>query len=551
MTGGGEEADVCADTQSVMSHAGKRPPQNSGSGTGNSESKSKNKVKLRCQVECYGQGKIHEDILKKLETSSCEGGPGIPCILFVYKVSHEIEDLRNALQWITKNETTQKEDICAVFLLEKISERSEVGEVMITLPDLYHVETKAVRVLWKEMDALWKMGNPFSCPEAIQTVREIIRQRNSQTRQGGEEADVCADVWTDCGSRSVMSAGDSPPGNPGLGRGVQNNSKNKEKLRCQETSSCEGGPGIPCILFVYKVSREIEDLRNALQWITKNETIQKEDICAVFLLEKISEKSKVGEVMITVPDLFHEDTKVVRVLWKEKDALWKMLGSNPFSCPEAIETVREIIRQRSSQTRQGGEEADVCADTQSVMSDAGKRPPQNSGSGTGNSESKSKNKVKLRCQVECYGQGKIHEDILKKLETSSCEGGPGIPCILFVYKVSHEIEDLRNALQWITKNETTQKEDICAVFLLEKISERSEVGEVMITLPDLYHVETKAVRVLWKEMDALWKMLGSNPFSCPEAIQTVREIIRQRSSQTRQEQEDKMSPVEEGIECIG
>ncbi|XP_067831382.1 uncharacterized protein [Heptranchias perlo] len=534
-----------------MSHAGKRPPQNSGSGTGNSESKSKNKVKLRCQVECYGQGKIHEDILKKLETSSCEGGPGIPCILFVYKVSHEIEDLRNALQWITKNGTTQKEDICAVFLLEKISERSEVGEVMITLPDLYHVETKAVRVLWKEIDALWKMlgSNPFSCPEAIQTVREIIRQRSSQTRQGGEEADVCADT------QSVMSdAGKRPPQNSGSGTGnSESKSKNKVKLRCQvecygqgkihedilkklETSSCEGGPGIPCILFVYKVSHEIEDLRNALQWITKNETTQKEDICAVFLLEKISERSEVGEVMITLPDLYHVETKAVRVLWKEI-ASWKM--GNPFSCPEAIETVREIIRQRNSQTRQGGEEADVCADvwtdcgSRSVMS-AGDSPPGNSGLGRG-VQNNSKNKEKLRCQVECYGQGKIHEDILKKLETSSCEGGPGIPCILFVYKVSREIEDLRNAQQWITKNETIQKEDICAVFLLEKISEKSKVGEEMITVPDLFHEDTKVVRVLWKEKDALWKMLVSNPFSCPEAIQTVREIIRQRNSQTRQD----------------
>ncbi|XP_062895074.1 uncharacterized protein LOC134341188 isoform X3 [Mobula hypostoma] len=52
---------------------------------------------LLCQVKCYGQGKVHHEIVKKLNMIE---GPGAPLVLFVYKVSRETEDLRNALQWI-------------------------------------------------------------------------------------------------------------------------------------------------------------------------------------------------------------------------------------------------------------------------------------------------------------------------------------------------------------------------------------------------------------------------------------------------------------------
>ncbi|GCC16636.1 hypothetical protein chiPu_0020356 [Chiloscyllium punctatum] len=105
------------------------------------------------KVKCYGQGKVHEDILKKLKISKCEGGAGSPCILFIYKVSRTNEDLRNALEWIAnlENETTQKEDIFVAFLLEKISGKSkDLGEEMITDLDVFHENTKVFRVLWKE-----------------------------------------------------------------------------------------------------------------------------------------------------------------------------------------------------------------------------------------------------------------------------------------------------------------------------------------------------------------------------------------------------------------
>ncbi|GCC18312.1 hypothetical protein chiPu_0022078, partial [Chiloscyllium punctatum] len=56
--------------------------------------------KLPCQVECYGRGTVHKDICSNLNIKHAAEA-NIPCILFVYKVSREIEDLRNALRWIT------------------------------------------------------------------------------------------------------------------------------------------------------------------------------------------------------------------------------------------------------------------------------------------------------------------------------------------------------------------------------------------------------------------------------------------------------------------
>ncbi|XP_043539276.1 uncharacterized protein LOC122544264 [Chiloscyllium plagiosum] len=136
-------------------------------------------------------------------------------------------------------------------------------------------------------------------------------------------------------------------------------------------------------------------------------------------------------------------------------------------------------------------------------------------------------------KVKCYGQGKVHEDILKNLKISKCEGGAGSPCILFVYKVSRTNEDLRNALEWITnlENETTQKEDIFVAFLLEKISgESKDLGEEMITDLDVFHENTKVFRVLWKET------CGSQPgFRCPEAIRTIREKINPGIEKSRSE----------------
>ncbi|XP_078092338.1 uncharacterized protein LOC144508360 [Mustelus asterias] len=141
--------------------------------------------RVNYKVKCYGRGKVHEAILKKLNISEREDGPGIPCILFVYKVSRDNEDLRNALQWATEHGSTRKEDIFVVFLLVKTSEKSkDVGEEKITGLDFFHQDTK-VRVLWKETSG----SQPdFSCPEAIRTVTEMISQRNVRNQDVRQRA---------------------------------------------------------------------------------------------------------------------------------------------------------------------------------------------------------------------------------------------------------------------------------------------------------------------------------------------------------------------------
>ncbi|XP_072910385.1 uncharacterized protein [Hemitrygon akajei] len=54
---------------------------------------------LPCQVECYGKGNVHLYIERKLNLSILQKQDA-PLVLFVYKVTRELEDLRNALQWI-------------------------------------------------------------------------------------------------------------------------------------------------------------------------------------------------------------------------------------------------------------------------------------------------------------------------------------------------------------------------------------------------------------------------------------------------------------------
>ncbi|XP_078092147.1 uncharacterized protein LOC144508204 [Mustelus asterias] len=140
------------------------------------------------QVECYGQGKIHEDIVKELNISKHEGRPGTPCILFVYKVSQENEDLRNALQWVTDKGAIRKEDIRFVFLLVKIPEKSKKMEVELrTEPELFHKETKVVRIHWNETRRLGSVC--FSHTEVTQAVKETVKETiNSWNRyHGGED----------------------------------------------------------------------------------------------------------------------------------------------------------------------------------------------------------------------------------------------------------------------------------------------------------------------------------------------------------------------------
>ncbi|XP_041032820.1 uncharacterized protein LOC121271118 isoform X2 [Carcharodon carcharias] len=147
---------------------------------------------ISAKVKCYGEGSIHEAILKKLNISGHDGGPGVPCILFVYKVSRENEDLRNALRCITENGTTQKEDIFVVFLLTKISKNcKDVGEEKITGLDLFHEDTKVFRILWKDTSGFWP---GFSCPEAIRTVTEKICQNNMRSQGVGQRANIWPNV---------------------------------------------------------------------------------------------------------------------------------------------------------------------------------------------------------------------------------------------------------------------------------------------------------------------------------------------------------------------
>ncbi|XP_072910379.1 uncharacterized protein [Hemitrygon akajei] len=96
-------------------------------------------------VECYGQGQIHHNIMKKLNIIE---KPGAPLVLFVYKVSRETEDLRNALQWI-KGSQRRRDDICTVILLEKSSDKQKVS-VEVAHQGTFSDNTVVVRILWEQ-----------------------------------------------------------------------------------------------------------------------------------------------------------------------------------------------------------------------------------------------------------------------------------------------------------------------------------------------------------------------------------------------------------------
>ncbi|XP_055486215.1 uncharacterized protein LOC129693413 isoform X3 [Leucoraja erinacea] len=102
---------------------------------------------VHCQVECYGEGNVHTDIVRLLNISVCEN-PGIPLVLFIYKVSRETVDLRNALQWIEDNRGRKKEDICAVILLEKFSD-TDKKPVEVAHLGMFNEKTAVVRILWE------------------------------------------------------------------------------------------------------------------------------------------------------------------------------------------------------------------------------------------------------------------------------------------------------------------------------------------------------------------------------------------------------------------
>ncbi|XP_072910299.1 uncharacterized protein [Hemitrygon akajei] len=481
----------------------------------------------RCNVQCYGRGDIHEKIVKELDISHCEE-PGVPCILFVYRVSHGIQDIRNALQWVTGGGTARKEDICAVILLQK---SRAVGEEKITTdPGLFHKGTKVFCVSWMDSSSWWNRSKTYQCPTVIQTVKQSLIDRTrsrggscsgwSEDPQGGETPSVPnerSDSWISSSWSPETNGSSSEKLNCNVqcyGRGDVH-----EKIVKELDISSREGPGVPCVLFVYRVSNEIQDLQNALHWVTGDGRARKEDICAVILMQKSRD---VGEGQIrTYPGLFHEGTAVHRVLWRETYDILKRRSAD-CQCPNTIRAIRQSLsdRTRSREHSSPGQSEDPPGSESLVLSEQSA-----SSISSGFSQRKSSwNLERLQCNVQCYGRGAVHEEIVKELNINQCEG-PRIPCVLFVYKVSREIEDFRNALQWVTGDGRARKEDIRAVILLQK---SRDVGEGQIrTYPGLFHEGTAVHRVFWSETHILkrWKA----DCQCPNTIQAIRQSLSDRT----------------------
>ncbi|XP_062895073.1 uncharacterized protein LOC134341188 isoform X2 [Mobula hypostoma] len=128
---------------------------------------------LLCQVKCYGQGKVHHEIVKKLNMIE---GPGAPLVLFVYKVSRETEDLRNALQWIEGNEERNRGDIRAVILLEKSLDKQK-KPVEVAHEGMFGTNAVVVRILWQQQwNSPDKILDGLSNEEAMEKVKQSILQ---------------------------------------------------------------------------------------------------------------------------------------------------------------------------------------------------------------------------------------------------------------------------------------------------------------------------------------------------------------------------------------
>uniref|UniRef100_UPI00398E8D93 uncharacterized protein n=1 Tax=Pristiophorus japonicus TaxID=55135 RepID=UPI00398E8D93 len=147
------------------------------------------KTGLSYTVESYGQGEAHEDFVNRMGNPRSVEDPGIPCVLFVYKVSRETEDLRNALQWIERDRAIKREDICAVVLLEKASNQHD-KPVEVTHGGVFDEQTAVVRILWKETSqrqwfppSLKYCGKVQEGPryrEAMDKVTESIKKRQRE-----------------------------------------------------------------------------------------------------------------------------------------------------------------------------------------------------------------------------------------------------------------------------------------------------------------------------------------------------------------------------------
>ncbi|XP_032870061.1 uncharacterized protein LOC116967540 isoform X2 [Amblyraja radiata] len=226
---------------------------------------------LRCQVECYGRGNVHTDIVRLLNISVCEN-PGLPLVLFIYKVSRETVDLRNALLWIEEYRGRKREDICAVILLEKSSDTDKPVEVD-------HLGT-------------------FDEKTAVVRIRLIPFYGSREKLQKGPRTNRAMDII----KQSILGWQMECYGEGNVHTDI---------VRLLNISICEK-PGIPLVLFIYKVSHETVDLRNALQWIEDKRGRKREDICAVILLEKSSDTDK-KPVEVDHLGTFDEKTAVVRI----------------------------------------------------------------------------------------------------------------------------------------------------------------------------------------------------------------------------------------------
>ncbi|XP_072409638.1 uncharacterized protein [Chiloscyllium punctatum] len=134
--------------------------------------------------------------------------------------------------------------------------------------------------------------------------------------------------------------------------------------------------------------------------------------------------------------------------------------------------------------------------------------------------SKRRKKLRLRFRVECYGKGDIHKDIL--MNSSVYDDDPRIPYVFYVYKVSREIEDLRNALQYAEKKQTLKKKDICAVILLENAS-NARNRQIDVNHQGIFDYKTVVVRILWKEK---WFLFPRKIQKGPGYQKAMRKVIQ-------------------------
>ncbi|XP_059825313.1 uncharacterized protein LOC132393901 isoform X2 [Hypanus sabinus] len=296
----------------------------------------------RCNVQCYGQGDVHDKIVKKLKITRC-ADPGVPCVLFVYNVSREAEDLQNALQWVKGKQGVSREDVCAVILLEKsLAKESKPEDV--AHQGMFDDKTVVVRILWKRKNSASKIRKgPRSNSNAMRKIRASIekRQGSGKDPQGGDIP-------------SMMNKS-SPSNNTTSSKKVQCNVQccgqgdvhDKIVKRLKITRCAD--PGVPCVLFVYNVSREVEDLQNALQWVKEKQGVSREDVCAVILLEKsLAKESKPEDV--AHQGMFDEITVVVRILWKRKNSASK-IRKGPRSNSNAMRKIRASIEKRQESAR--------------------------------------------------------------------------------------------------------------------------------------------------------------------------------------------------------